>query len=628
MKESMKAKSKSPNKNQDRAPVKSAAFTAAAFVAALVFSIFAIAASAPPAFAADKGKGSADSYWDESAPRTLLWQILENIETDGATRQNTRNLEKFVRTYQDASMTDEALFRLGRIYMETHKIAEAIKTFQNLLENFPASDFKLETLYGLAYCQYRNGKTDEAVTALESIVGIPDSTATQRVRATVLLNTITEITPELLKARTDVAIGALLPLKGPYASFGEDALRGILLAAEVYGTRGKASLDPPTPPVPPFPEIRVIGIDPAEPHLKRHFSELAKDKSILALIGPLLSKTAPEAASMAQRKRVPVIALTKKDALPQSGSFVFRNFLTARQQAEKLAQVAIEVMHLRRFAILYPESGYGTELAKRFKEAIEARGAVISAELSYPDGKKDFGPELKELFALEVEEHMEGRRQIREYTTTVEVDALFIPDYYETIAQIAPYLAYYNINIEEVQLLGANGWNSPRLLELAAKHVEGALIVDSYFGESKKPTVSMFARRFEEVYGYRPGTIEAHAFDAATALIAAIRKSETKRRRSVRDALLELEPIEGATGPFHFDEDGEAVKELFLLRVWEGKILEAAEDELPVKEWPEGEEWPPPVTGSDSDTVSDIGDSPDSDAKTASDIEPSPATQE
>ena len=614
--------------NQDNPPAPAASLTTLTLRGvALAVALASLLAAAPPAPAAEKGIGT---YWDESAPRTLLWQILENIETDGATRQNTRNLEKFVRTYPDASMTDEALFRLGRIYMETHKIAEAIKTFQRLLENFPASDFKLETLYGLAYCQYRSGKTDEAVTALESIVGMPDSTATQRVRATVLLNTITDITPELLKARTDVAIGALLPLKGPYASFGEDALRGILLATRAYGPRDDDSPTPPVPPVPPVPEIRVIGIDPAEPHLKRHFSELAKDKSILALIGPLLSKTAPEAASMAQRKRVPVIALTKKEALPQSGSFVFRNFLTARQQAEKLAQVAIEVMHLRRFAILYPESGYGTELAKRFKEAIEARGAVISAELSYPDGKKDFGPELKKLFALEVEEHMEGRRQIREYTTTVEVDALFIPDYYETIAQIAPYLAYYNINIEEVQLLGANGWNSPRLLELAAKHVEGALIVDSYFGESKRPSVKKFARDFEEVYGYRPGTIEAHAFDAATALIAAIRNAESKRRRSVRDALLELEVIEGATGPFRFDEDGEAVKELFLLRVREGKILEAAEDELPVKEWPEGEEWPPPDTG--TDTVGNIDDATDGDsdeeAKAASDIEPQPAPEE
>ncbi|NIQ94532.1 MAG: hypothetical protein GWN87_10185, partial [Desulfuromonadales bacterium] len=64
----------------------------------------------------------------------------------------------------------------------------------------------------------------------------------------------------------------------------------------------------------------------------------------------------------------------------------------------------------------------------------------------------------------------------------VDFDALFIPDYADRVGMIAPQLAYYGI--EELPLLGINGWNSPDLLRVAGAFVEGAIFVDGFFAYS------------------------------------------------------------------------------------------------------------------------------------------------
>ena len=175
------------------------------------------------------------------------------------------------------------------------------------------------------------------------------------------------------------------------------------------------------------------------------------------------------------------------------------------------------------------------------------------------------------IFGIEVKERVVGRRHIREFTPSVEIAGLYIPDYPDAIAQIAPYIAYYNI--ENVQLLGSNGWNSPRLLKLAKEHVEGAIFVDGFYAWSERPGTREFIDEFRSAYGHRPGVIEAQAYDATMVLLGAIDIGGAERD-DVRDALENLYGFEGATGTMSFDYSGEASKDLFILTVQDGRISE------------------------------------------------------
>jgi ABC-type branched-subunit amino acid transport system substrate-binding protein len=510
-----------------------------------------------------------------SDPADTLLTILKNIEQNGNTEAAIRELELFIYANPKALVTDEALFRLADIQMERKDFESASKTYGNLLFKYPDSRFTIDALYGLGYCQYRFGQLTDAITTLESVVSNRRTPLTIKAKAEIILAQIYSVatTFEGLEGESGEgnAVGAILPLRGDYAEFGERALRGILLAANVFGGTEE--------PVEVY--VRDLGEDKSS--AKMVVYELSRLERVKGLVGLLLRSAAPEVAKRSQQRRIPIVALSQREGLPRAGNYVFRSFMTLSKQAETLADYAFNDKGYRRFAILSPRNTYGRKLAGAFKEEVIKLGGEVVSENTYVVGKSDFALELKELFKLETFERLEGRRLIRESAPGVEADALFIPDNYDAVGQIAPYLAFYGI--EDVALLGSNGWNSPYLTEVAEGHVEGAVFVDGFFASSEREATVDFVKTFSGIYGYEPGLLEAESYDAAMLLLKTMGNAvEPESRTMVKEALNTTEIYKGATGDIYFDQDGEAQKELFLLTVEEGKIKEAvrvaSEDEI------------------------------------------------
>nr|NIS41436.1 ABC transporter substrate-binding protein [Desulfuromonadales bacterium] len=143
-------------------------------------------------------------------------------------------------------------------------------------------------------------------------------------------------------------------------------------------------------------------------------------------------------------------------------------------------------------------------------------------------------------------------------------DALFIPDFAERVGLIAPQLAFYGL--EDVQLLGINGWNSPDLLRMAGRYVEGAIIVDGFYLYSSYSFVKEFVNHYYETYGREPTILEAQAFDAAGIMLSLLTDESIRGRQDLRLALSQIKNYPGVTGATSFDIEGEADKILFLLQ--------------------------------------------------------------
>ncbi len=528
-----------------------------------------------PAFFLILSPGLVDARWfgyDPSADEEFF-EIMDSLEdgskkgsTGAASEELISKLEGFIMDHPNAEATDEAIIRLAAIYVERKDFESASRHYRRHIIDFPASRFASEALYGLGVCRYRHGDFNEATDLLRTIDVHPLSTVSLKVKARGLLTQIEAVIESGSEPKAedfeggDYAIGALLPLKGSYARFGERALKGILLAAEVFGDGG-ASVEV---------HARDVGASPA--NAEEAVMLLAGNSKVMGLVGPLLSSTAPRVAKRAERERLPVITLSQKEALPSTGPYVFRNFLTISNQARTLASYSYEILGQRNFAVLYPDNSYGREFAKFFAEEVMSLGGQVVGVKSYNEGQVDFAHELTELFAIEVVERMEGRRRIREYTAGIEVDALLIPDNYNIIGQVAPYLAFYNI--KDITLLGSSVWNSPELIKLAGEYVEGSIFVDGFFAGSGNEETADFVLRFRELYGYEPGLLEAESYDAAMILIRSLQRGWLTRR-DVRDSLSEMEEYRGvAGGPISFDADGEAQKELVVLTVEGGRIKE------------------------------------------------------
>ncbi len=375
-----------------------------------------------------------------------------------------------------------------------------------------------------------------------------------------------------LLARTSVdsylsrdTVGVLLPLSGRYASYGELVKKGLELALQQHN---QAQLP-----------VRFIYLDTASDGVtaSQLVSRLTDDEKVMAIIGPLTGAAAEDAAYRAQREMVPLLTLSQRDGLPQSGNFVFRDSLTAQAQVQALVRQALADDHIS-FSVLHPENRLGEEMTRLFIAEVEKQGGEIVDVISYPEDATDFRRQIKQLLWEDPDER-KFAADAAEADQLPELEyplppfhALFIPDYAERLGLLAPQLMFYGI--KDATLLGTNGWNSPELIRRAGRFLQQAVFVDGFFGDSRKPEVRRFVELYRQAYQEEPTILQAQAFDVANLVLQLIDDPAIRNRDDFRRALADLGGFRGVTGTTGFDTQGEVVKQLYLLKVKRGKVVE------------------------------------------------------
>ncbi len=395
----------------------------------------------------------------------------------------------------------------------------------------------------------------------------------------------------------EATLGVVLPLSGPYASFGEETLEGVLLAAGLFdGTRNQPST------------VRVVVRDSGgnAARAAAAVEELAADPEVIAIVGPLTAPAAEAAAPVAEDYGVPLLTLTSREEVAELGRYVLRIGATPRHEAERLADYAVQDLGLRRFAILYPDDDYGQELRSVFWEAVEARGAEVVGVARYPLDATDFAQSIRRLIGfdflsgaqsgalqerarllkrakrLPAEKAKAMRAKARTMTASggaplppfVDFDALFIPDAHENVGLIAPHLAFHEVH--GVRLLGTAGWSHPDLVQLGGKHVNGAVFATPFYAQSEVPFVAEFSRRFQENFGSEPSYLAAHSFDAAHLVLLQVARG-AGGRDAILTGLLKARRVIGASGVISIGESGSAEKRPHLLGVDRGTIVSVDE---------------------------------------------------
>jgi ABC-type branched-subunit amino acid transport system substrate-binding protein len=154
----------------------------------------------------------------------------------------------------------------------------------------------------------------------------------------------------------------------------------------------------------------------------------------------------------------------------------------------------------------------------------------------------------------------------------VDFDAVFIPDAPGKVGQIVPQLAYFDI--KDVYLLGTNLWHSDSLIKIADQYVQGAVMPDGFFAQSASSRVQKFVKSFEETYQETPDFVAAVVYDSAMILFDVLSRPHIRYRTEIRDELLKLESFPGVTGTTRFDENGNVLKKMHLLRIKGKRFVE------------------------------------------------------
>jgi ABC-type branched-subunit amino acid transport system substrate-binding protein len=404
------------------------------------------------------------------------------------------------------------------------------------------------------------------------------------------------------------AVGCILPLSGRYKGYGDLVLRGIGMA--VQGSSAGYS------------GIRLVvndsGDDPAT--AAAAVRELALTEKVAAIIGPLSRQAAEAAAKEAQQLQIPIITLTQKREISQIGDYVFRDFLSNEQQVRDLTEYAVLELGLRRFAILYPQDAYGSRLMHLFTYEVGRLGGELRGVEAYDASQTDFAHQIKSLLGLgssrqkvgpsevglpgedtegpdEQSEREQSQGSGPEANGAADFEAIFIPDGYERVGLIAPQLAYHDLT--DIRLLGTNLWNSPKLLEMAAPYLEGAVFVDGFFPDSQRPLTRRFVKTYQEAFGEMPGYPEAQGYDATRLIMAALEQPGVTTRYHLREALFALRDLPGVEGTATMTPAREVERQSFLITVQKRRLVEipvdvrALEKRRSVLGPPEGSGVPP-----------------------------------
>lgn len=345
-------------------------------------------------------------------------------------------------------------------------------------------------------------------------------------------------------AQGTIKIGEFASLTGKEATYGQASHKGTLLAVEeVNATGGVLGR-----------RLELITEDNQSKAgesgtIVRKF--ISRDK-VVAILGEVASSRTLEAAPIAQNAKIPLITPSStSEAVTQKGNYIFRVCFIDPFQGTVMAKFARNTLKIRKVAVLSSvSSAYSVGLSKYFKERFAADGGTVVIEQKFSEGDKDFKAQLTAIKAAGVE-------------------GIFVPGYYAEAGLICRQAQALGIKLP---IFGADGWESPELVEIGGKSVEGMYFATHYSPENSDPIVAGFNARFRQRWGEVSDTLTGLGYDSVMMLVDAIKRAGTTEPAKLRDALAATKNFKGVTGTITLDAQRNPTKSAVVLIVKNGKF--------------------------------------------------------
>jgi branched-chain amino acid transport system substrate-binding protein len=344
---------------------------------------------------------------------------------------------------------------------------------------------------------------------------------------------------------SDILVGEFGSLTGMQATFGTSTHNGIMMAIDEVNARGGVN----------GRKIKVITEDDQskQDEAANAVTKLISQNSVVALLGEVASSASIAAAPIAQANHVPMITPSSTNPeITKKGDYIFRMCFTDDQQGLALADYVAKGLGVKRVALLTDvKSDYSQGLARVFEGRYTADGGKIVGRASYANGDSDFHSQLTSI-----------------KPTNPEV--LFVPGYYTDIGQIAQQARDLGIT---VPLVGGDGWESSKLIEIGKAALEGCYYSNHYFADDPTPLVRNFVDKYKLRFGAKPDGMAALAYDAARVLADAIGRAKKLDGPSLRDAIAATKNFAGVTGTITLGPDRNPVgKKLVVEEVRNGQL--------------------------------------------------------
>lgn len=333
------------------------------------------------------------------------------------------------------------------------------------------------------------------------------------------------------QAQETVKIGFITPLTGFAAADGFSSLESAKLAVDYVnehgGIKGK--------------KLELVSYDDAcQPDQASALTKkLIENDKVVVMISGSYSSPSRAAAVICQQTKVPFTSTyAVHPSIVEAGEYCHRIGMAAPIQGRTGGYFAARELAAKRIALLIMNNDFGVSLAEAFKETAIKLGAQIVYEKKYPLGETEFRSYLNAIKAANP-------------------DLIYAPGYYNEAANIVSQAREIGL---KCWLMGDEGYDSPKFIELAKSAANGVFITTDLNRDSNRPMTRYFLENYKKRTNIDADMVGASAFDAVMLVSHILNKVGTDTNKIIQywDTIKNFEDC--ATGPILMFQNRSAIR--------------------------------------------------------------------
>ena len=342
----------------------------------------------------------------------------------------------------------------------------------------------------------------------------------------------------------EILIGHYGSLTGSQATFGISTDNGIKMAIEDLNAAGGIN----------GRKVKLVTYDDKGEarEASTAVTRLVTKDGVVAVIGEVASGLSLAAAPICQEGGVPMISPSSTNPkVTKVGDMIFRVCFIDPFQGKVCAKFAREHESLKasKAAIVTDQgSPYSVGLEEEFEKSFVAFGGTVVSKQTYQAGDQDYSAQLTSIRAAEP-------------------DVIFVPGYYTEVASMI--LQARKLGMTQ-PFVGADGWDSAKLGEIAGDAINGCFYSNHYSQEDPSPKIQDFIAKYKAKHNETPDALAALGHDSAMILFDAMKKAGTLEGAAIAAELAKTKDFDGITGKISIDAERNAVKSAVMLEMKNG----------------------------------------------------------
>ncbi len=346
-----------------------------------------------------------------------------------------------------------------------------------------------------------------------------------------------------------IKIGVVGPFSGSSAMVGDTEKKGVELAAKQINENGGIN----------GMTIELIEEDDQQDPKTAvsAINKLVSSDEVVAAVGTVNSSCTLAMMDVTENNEIPLVTpISSGVAITDpSNSYIVRLQASDKLQAKAITEYAINDLGYKNIAVMFQNDDFGAGGKDVVVETLKDAGIEPLAVEAFDSSATDMSAQLLKIKDLNPE-------------------AIIMWTMYGCGATIAKQCDQLGIDCD---LMGGGGLTNAKLYELGGESAVGILNTQTFFPDKEKAseTAGAFIDAYETEYGETPDSNAAMSYDAMMVLAEGLKAATPDMKADdIMAGMKAVKDMPLATGTITIDENGDANRDILIIRLCEGGAYE------------------------------------------------------